>query len=309
MKILYYIPSFLDYGLDTLFDGLVQLLGPENALEYPHKPVLHGEKQKKLGWYPCFFDHPIVATDSQKIAMLQNNEFDIILIGCRLNTEFPPDEFISLIQEKSKIIPTYLIDQGDESGINSKLIEQFHPRLYFKREFFADQISDQNIVPLSFSYSNCYLPQHISGERTHELFWAGKSDTARQPYLKICQDLRGSPFCGYPQVRYREKLLSNTIGLNLRGWGWDTVRYYEVPAHGMLLFSQKPNIVIENAFKDGENSVMFESPEEMTEKLNYCLKNRSYVDKIRLAGHEWFTRYHTSKMRAKQMIDKINNHK
>lgn len=307
MKILFCTPVFGDYGLDSLYDGLCQVLGQENVLDYPSKPSLHGQTPGKLAWYPSLFDYPETVSNLQKLEMLRCNEFDIILIGCRANLNFTDDQnMLELLKEKSQIIPTYLIDQGDEPGINTKMMDNFNTVSYFKREYFRNKISDPKIIPLSFSYSSKYLPGDISGERSHTLFWAGKVIPSRQPYITICQALRGKPFYGFPQDRYRLHLAQHTIGLNLKGVGNDTVRYYEIPANGTLLFTEKPDFVIENGFTDGETAVMFESPEEMKEKLDYCLKNRDYVDKIRLAGYDWFQMYHTTKIRAGQLLNKIS---
>ncbi len=305
MKVLFCCGSSLDYGLDVLFDGLNQVLGSENIFELPHKPNFHGVMEKKLQWYPCFFDYPIQATDNQKVEMLKNNEFDLILVGCRQDTDYLTPELRTLLIEKSNSIPIFLVDQDDEAGINTNLMNELNGQLYFKREHSKKYLTNSKIIPLNFSYANKYLPATISGERINTLFWAGKEIPSRTPFLQVCREIKGRPFYGYQQERYRQKLLINTIGLNLKGRGNDTVRYYEIPAHGALLFTEKPEITIKNDFKDGQTAVMFETPEEMVEKLNYYLENQDFTDKIRLAGHQWFNKYHTSKIRAEQMIAKI----
>ncbi len=307
MRVLFITPTFLDYGLDTLYDGLVQHLGSENVIEYPQKPVLHGDKQRRFHWYPCFFNHPIVSTDALTTEKLRKNEFDSILIGCRYITDFPNNEFFDLLKVKAKVIPTFLIDQGDEFEINDKLIKDFNPQLYFKREFFPDKNANKKVVPLSFSFSLNYTPYDTSITRKNNLFWAGTSSPSREPYLEICRDSYGYSFPNYYHDDYHQMLLSNSIGLNLMGRGNDTVRYYEVPAHGTLLFSQKPEIEIENAFVDGKTAVIFENTEEMKEKLDFCLSHQAYVDKIRKVGLNWYHTYHTSKIRASQMMAKITS--
>ena len=117
--------------------------------------------------------------------------------------------------------------------------------------------------------------------------------------------MKGRPFYGYNQDSYRHKLLVHAICLNLKGRGNDTVRYYEIPAHRALLLTEKIDITLENAFTDGETCVSFESPEEMKEKIIFCLDNPDYRDKIRLAGFNWFNEHHTSKVRAQQFLNKI----
>lgn len=329
MKILFCNYNQPDYGLDTLYDGLCQLLGPENVLDYPHKPALHGSNAECLLYYPdlinypTFFAYPTYKTDDEKLTMLKNNEFDIILVGCNNDSGFwdslPPkiNPIIhQLLSDAPRTIPVILIDQGDNAESSSKvnigLIKKYHARLYFKREYLKNKIYPSMVVPLNFSYPRRHMAISIDTKRANILFWAGKAypqEHYRIPYLKRLEKMEGTILFSdcFKQDEYLKQLSSYKIGLNLRGYGYDTVRYYELPAHGALLFSERLNIVIENDFKDDETAVFFDSPEEMTDKLQYLLKNESYVDKIRIKGHEWFKKYHTSKRRAKQLIDKIKS--
>jgi hypothetical protein len=318
MKILFCTYSFSDYGLDNLYDGLCQLLGYENVIEYPDKSMLHGVKDNRYAWYPQFFDYPRVMKDEQKIEMLKNNEFDIILVGCRDKTDFTDKrsykkiagykQILSLLREKSKTIPIYLIDQSDAIKVNYGLIRDLNSRLYFKREYV--ECNNDKIVPFSFSYSEKKIP-NIDTERLNDIFWAGTrkfGNSQRHLFLDPLEKRRGKLFFnGWKQHKYCTKLLSYQICLNLKGQGDDTVRYYEIPAHGALLFSQKLDIIIDNEFIDGKTAVFFSSPTEMMEKLQYCLNNKDYTDRIRLAGHEHFKKYHTSKIRAEQLLNRIND--
>ena len=45
------------------------------------------------------------------------------------------------------------------------------------------------------------------------------------------------------------------VVLNFRGGGWDTLRYWEVPALGTFMISGKPGFEIPNNFVDGESIV------------------------------------------------------
>jgi spore maturation protein CgeB len=102
-----------------------------------------------------------------------------------------------------------------------------------------------------------------------------------------------------------QKLTEYTICLSLPGYGQDTVRYWEAPAHGAMLFSQKLGIVIENDFVDGESAVFFGSVGEMRERLSFLLANREYAERIAMAGRERFDRFHTSDARARQMLERM----
>ena len=57
-RILIMCHNHSDYGLDTLYDGLIRLLGPDNVIEFPWKPTLHGQAPVRSHGYPCTFNHP-----------------------------------------------------------------------------------------------------------------------------------------------------------------------------------------------------------------------------------------------------------
>lgn len=307
MKILFFVGNEVDYGTDVIYDGLCRILGCENVLEYPERPTWHSKKVGRSLRYPCLFDYPVVKTEEDKIGMLKNNEFDCIFASCRveepgkINPRYG-SEFYELLKEKSKIIPTIIIDQGDRSGILDKIRAELNCRLYFKRE----HLGETSAIPLNFAYSEKYIPENINTERTIPIFWAGMWNSYRKKYLNACENLSRNIFS---QEDYRKRLLGAKIGLSLRGFGFDTVRYYEIPAHGALLFAEKVPITIQNNFMDGDTAVFFESEEELKDKLGYLLNNPEYADKIRIKGHEWLKKYHTGAVRASQILEhiKLNN--
>ena len=304
MTILYYVQTESDYGPDTIYDGLCRVLGSRNVLEYPEKPNYHSQKVGRGLYYPCLFDYPIFKTDAEKLAMLKNNEFDCLIVPCRIKTDREDryaGPFYELLKEKSQTIPTFLLDQGDLPGIRTDLQKDLHCRGYFKREYFGEK----DIVPLNLSYSEKYLPQDIATKRTIPLFWAGSFNSYRKAYLNGCGIVDRTR---YSQEEYRDRLLKTKIGLNLRGFGFDCVRYYEIPAHGALLFSEKLPITIVNDFTDGENAVFFSSLAEQKEKLDYLLTHDDYVDKIRLKGYKHYIKYHTGTARAKQLLNYLSGH-
>ena len=109
----------------------------------------------------------------------------------------------------------------------------------------------------------------------------------------------------FTQKEYSSALLDSKIGLNLRGYGYDSLRYYEIPAHGALLFSLKFPIVIENEFSDGDNAIFFSDVEEMKSKFAYLIKHPKLVHDLSIKGHEHFMQYHTTEQRAKQLLERI----
>jgi hypothetical protein len=284
-------------------------LGNENVLEYPHKASFHSDTK---GRYPLIFNYPTIKTDEEKLKMVEDGWYDVILVNVRpwsawigSKRKYLRNSFQGVV-ERNKDTPFIIIDQSDVKDIDYEYIKRLKPKLYFKREYRESDNHPDFIKPLSFSYSEQYCPKDISGPRRNSYFWAGQDRRGRRQFIRRLEKERGGKFYNkYSNDEFRENLLTHKIGLSLLGYGDDTVRYYEVPAYGALLLAEKPTIKIENDFTDGETAVFFKTADEMVEKIKYCLEHEDFTDRIRLAGHEWFKKYHTSRKRAEQAVQQI----
>ena len=104
------------------------------------------------------------------------------------------------------------------------------------------------------------------------------------------------------QEEYVKTLLNVRIGIDIFGHGFDTVRYWELPAHGCMLLAERRPIHIPNNFQDGVSAVFFGNTRELEEKLGYYLAHPQETDAIAHAGREHFLRYHTATARARQAL-------
>jgi hypothetical protein len=311
MKILYCTFSHCDYGTGSLYNGLCQLLGSQNIYEFPIKPSFHGDTSDSYRYYPLFYNYP--ENKGSRENLLKKNFFDIIIVCCDCDHDFRYNRhtrktdnqaFFELLKKKSQTTPTFLVDQGDSAGINHTAIKDYNAKLYFKRELYPDDTAACPVLPLSFSYSTQNVP--TNEPRVNDFFWAGNVLPNRRPFVDVYEKFRRKPsFNRWTQSKYSGKLLNHKIALNLKGLGNDTVRFYEIPAHGALLFSEKLDIVMDHPFTDGKNAVFFNDVDDMKTKLDYYLKNELAAEKIRKAGFLWYKKYHTSKARAKQLMTKI----
>lgn len=323
MKILFCNFIQPDYGLDLLYDGLCKKFGYENIHEYPHKPFFHGSINETYKNYPQYFNYPTVTTDFDKYDNLKNNRYDIIVIGCRANIDFryswtssinsELSNIFNLIVEKSKTIPTFLVDQDDLPGINFNLFKNLLPNslLYFKREYLKNTKYDNDIKPLSFSYSEDYINKEFIENKYQPVFWAGAPLYNRKDYINVLEQVVCKNFgIGMSQQEYKNQISNSYIGINLKGGGWDCVRYYELPFSSCLLFSQRLNIVINNDFVDGKSAIFFDNPDDFREKLKYYLNNVdiSVINEIRHNGFDHALKYHTSLKRADEFITVISEY-
>jgi hypothetical protein len=318
MKVLFCTFGFVDYGLDVLYDGLCRALGHENVHDYPHKSTLHEEsplgRKNSYVWYPCFFNYPVAASDSDKIELLRSGGYDLLILACRGSrdftfTRYPTDPQVrhaDLIARMTRHIPTVLVDYADSEVVNEALIDRFNALLYFKREYMKGTRYGKRVRPLPLAYSPQFIAPVQDDERYNMVFWAGKRYRWRGPFLEACEHFQQQKFNKYwPQPLYAQALARHIFGLSLPGHGQDTARYYEVPANGALLFSQRLNVVIPYDFTDLENAVFFDDPNEMVGLLDFYTRHAQDVDMMRSAGTEHYKQYHTSEARAGQLLRQV----
>ncbi len=113
----------------------------------------------------------------------------------------------------------------------------------------------------------------------------------------------------YRQEEYAQSLDTAQIGLSLCGFGFDTVRYWEVPAHGALLLAEHPPILIPNDFTDMESAIFFGDLPGLFERFRHLSQHPETIPKIAAAGHRHFLAHHTGSARARQLLAHIEAHR
>lgn len=84
------------------------------------------------------------------------------------------------------------------------------------------------------------------------------------------------------------------------------LRMIEIPSVKTALLTQYTE-GIEELFEINKEIVIFKEHDEMLEKLKYLLYNNSFCEKIANAGYKRFLKDHDSKVRLKDILEKINN--
>ncbi len=310
LKVLFLLHAQSDYGSDVLYDGLCRVLGSENVIEYPGKPYLHGESSQVGGSYPCMFDWPRSPHTREDIqAMLEAGEFDVILYSDTLLT-LDKEEIRSLLSH-AKRTPLFIVDMWDQCGDYwadiAEYIDYKPISGYFKREYLRGGNYHENTIPLPFSYSEGRIPTVVNNAAREGLFWAGKIEYGtRTLTLSFVRDKFGVDITQqYSQEEYVAVLRNKLMGLCLFGNGFDTVRYWELPAHGCMLLAERLPIVVPYDFEDGVSAVFFDDLKELEEKLTYYLQHREEAQQIAMAGHTHLCEHHTSTCRARYMLAQI----
>jgi hypothetical protein len=247
----------------------------------------------------------------QIVEELRHGAFDLILLGDV--EQHVGAEAMRAMLDAAQRTPIFVIDEQDDplNNLPDTLAFLGRDRVhgYFKREMLACWDYGPTTRPLPFAYADHRVPNELSWERSESLFWAGHRQFGlRRLYVERMEQLMGQSFDRkYSQDEYAGALQRSRIGLNLFGFGFDTVRYWELPAHGCMLLSERLPIRIPHNFVDGESAVFFDDLPGMEEKLDYYLNHPAEAEAIARRGHEVFTKHHTASARARQMLGYVDD--
>jgi len=307
-RILMILPSdCTHYGLDVLYDGLCRVLGDDHVVEYPWKPTLHGHMPDRFAYYPCLFDRPgdPVALD-QILHQLRDGRFDCVLFS---HVEMALErDTVRRLMLAARHLPLFVLDAEDDAFNNLPEVVEFlgGPTVlgYFKRELLACVDFGPTTFPLPFAYPDDRVLEDLSGPRPRAIFWAGQRVFGlRRLCLERLEAITGDRFDqSYDQDVYVAELRTSRMGMNFFGAGFDCVRYWELPANGCMLFSDRLPIRVPHNFRDGESAVFFDDLEDFEQKVEYYLAHPDEVAAIARAGHAHFKRYHTATARARQLL-------
>ena len=108
-----------------------------------------------------------------------------------------------------------------------------------------------------------------------------------------------------PKQQYNDIISNSKAGVSIRGYGFDTFRYWEIPCLGSLLISQNLPLIIPNNFIDNEHALFFNDFNELKYKfLKYVVNSDEWME-IARKGQERFLEYHTPKKRVQYLLNVI----
>lgn len=321
MKILYINSHHFDYLQDLTYSGLCKVFGKSNIYDYRWNLKFHYSYRpypKNIAQNKPF---------SLKSLLLFSYDFDVVFVAAT-----KPDAFETYLQIAHKIPPkakVILLDGGDRDEIGGDLERLGAGELYqkareirdfdviFKREYLQNKEYAPNIHPLPFSFNLDKLPLLDGNFKYNVTFWAADNHPTRHA---IFEQLRGKFDCdqngttpnfdfkSYPRKGdfYLQELARSKIALNARGGGWDTLRYWEIPAVGTLMITPRQQIVIPNDFIHGQ-SVVFcnDDASDVAELCAYYLTHQDKKEEIAKNSNAHLKTFHTDEVRVKYIFDKL----
>ncbi|WP_345992895.1 glycosyltransferase [Sulfurimonas sp. HSL-1716] len=302
----------------------MKLLGAKNVVDVAWNKKFHinyKKYPKNLGYIPGSLFPSLINR--------VNARYDAVIVAASKVDCF--EKYIELAPNIDKNIPVIFVDGGDGSGIGSDLTVYGRPELYeksqkirafdyiFKREYLIGADHPANVFPLQISFNLDRLPSLPDEKKYDVSFWAVETgDGIRTRALNLLEDKfdckangtkRNQKFSRYSRKGsfYLQELKRCKIVLNFRGGGWDTMRYWEVPAVGSLMITQKPQINIPHDFENGVHVVHCKDDlSDLVELCEYYLKNESERETMAQAGKKHLEMYHTDVKRAEYILQKAH---
>jgi hypothetical protein len=296
-----------DCGIDVLYDGLCRVLGSDHISEYPWKHFWHGQPLDEEIRHPSPCNH---AGEEKSVTQfedeLRSGHYDLILFSdyLQLNDRNDTERLLAANPD----IPIVVADAHDD-GSNLlpeilRYMERDSVAAYFKREMLQGIRYPERTYPMPLAYSEARIPESLSTDRSCDLFWAGHRHFGlRRIYLDFLEEKLGRSLnTFYTQEEYAREMDKSLIGLDIFGLGYDTIRYWELAAHGCMLLAEEKPTVIPHNFVDGKSAAFFRDLPELEEKLDYYLAHRDEAAEIAAAGHAHFKEHHTASARARQFL-------
>ena len=104
---------------------------------------------------------------------------------------------------------------------------------------------------------------------------------------------------------YLTRMASSKIAVSVRGFGWDTCRYWEAPFCSVMLCDEL-EIKIPNDFEHEKTCLRYTDANSCADQVKQYLKKPELLAEIRAAGLEHAKKYHTNKRRVEYMFDRLD---
>jgi hypothetical protein len=322
-----------DYLQDALFHGFVTLLGAANVVEYPENVRYHGGGPADPRMPMLAFDVPRAGTpelrelvewaDAIVIASLRDSVVDDVRRVLELRgatpTAFVDGEDHPYIRAIASHVDVYFKRETLRRSILLRARmparrvyhRRRYPRLWtdpLRREIGVATARSRAVVPLPFGLVDTGFEP--SGERDVDVaFLASPTSPERAHVAAELRELerdgavvQSATAASLPWHDYIEVLARSRIAVSVRGLGYDTYRYWEIPYAGALLLAESPRTVIPGNFVDGREAV-FASVGKLAERARELLNGDTKA--IADAGRQKLLAQHTSVHRAQTVLERL----
>ena len=320
MKVFFVCSTDFDYAQDLVYAGLCKRLGRDSVCDYPWNPKYHipyWSYPKGMGYLGLKDPRSTPKKLDADLVILASAKADAI------------SRYESVIQSIPPSTVTCFLDGGDYPTIAGDLSDHYYSRfleidrvrpfdLILKREYLLDGVYEDRVKPFPLSFANHWISRVGHLRKLYDVtFWAVESSSVRSLAFGLLKgkfdcDVNGTShgqtLRGYSRrgVEYLNALASSRVTINLRGVGWDTLRFWEATALGVATVSQVPRIVIPAPFEEGKHIVYVEdSLESLLDKCAELLSDERRRSKMGYAARAHAHKYHSNLVRADYLLGAV----
>jgi hypothetical protein len=322
-----------DYLQDAVYHGLVTLLGTENVVEHPANDRYHGTlpvdpRVPMLSFdFPRASSHDLVElvdwADAIVIASLRDSVIEEVRRVLELKPKAPvvfvDGEDHPYVRGIAPCVDAYFkretLRRAGRLRARMPLRRVYHKRNYpdrwndpLRREIDVATAASRKVVPLPFGLIDTGI-EPAAEKDVDVTFLARPTSPERAAVIDALRGLerdgavvRTAPESAAPWHEYFALLSRSRIGVSVRGLGYDTYRYWEIPYAGTLLLAETPQTVIPDNFVDGREAV-FAPLERLSERARQLLSAETH--EIAAAGRRKLLERHTSVHRAQTVVQRI----
>jgi hypothetical protein len=336
VKILFLADAQPDYLQDIVFDGIVRVLGHENVFDFPPLDRYHAvdlPEDRHPTWYfavPGGRSAPLAELAADADAIVVGSVRPGIVAHVRrlldLRTGKPiayldgeDDPFVrSIAREVDVYCKRETLARPWPARFRMTVAPDRRTRRLRKR---ADPLAEligvarpraARILPLPLGIVDVgFVP--AQAKRYDICFLYGLSNQRRVATARALRALRAEgwrvcvpderPSVRLPWSVYMRVLSQSRIGVSVRGFGYDTYRYWEVPYADTLLLAERPRTIIPDNFIDGVEAVF--APCTRMAAVARQLLSRD-VSEIANRGRGKLLRKHTSVQRALAVLEALD---
>ena len=229
--------------------------------------------------------------------------FDVCIFGYDMEEE---------VTSLDSSILRVLVDGEDSPSFTDEQIRGLQLDLIFKREYLYHRIYPSNCFPLPFA-SPFPAVDPLTERPVDVVFLANDNHPRRWRIHRILTQLDihyvGAVSHNLPVWdEYMGLLARAKIGITVRGFGYDTVRFWECLASGCLVLAEETLQVVPNEFIDGKHLFYFDE-NTLPWLVGHCLYHEEKRQTIAKAGQQHLLNNHTVEARAQYMLDVIEKYR
>jgi hypothetical protein len=323
MKILFIGSKKFDYLQDLTYTGLVKSFGINSVIEANWVIKKHLDYYQ----YPKNIAY-IKGSFFQTLFTSFRKDYDLVIVASAKCDTF--ESYKKILPTIPSITPIIFIDGGDREEVGGDLdrggcdslyhdvISQRPFDIIFKREMIIDKTYESNIYALPLSFNLDKLPPLDHNLIYDVTFWAGNNHPTRSRTFALLDgafdcnsngtinDIKSIKGFDRKGDLYLQELARSKIALNFRGGGWDTLRFWEIPAVARLMVSGRPGIIIPHNFEHEKHTIYTRDDQnDLIELLEYYLSHETQRETIAKAGRAHLEAYHTDRARIEYMANTL----